>query len=228
MQLVIKALTNNAPDVKQALPVTFTLMSAFKAQLNQSLLDITLWSCMTTLFFGCLRAGELVPSLEQISSGMPVPKVSDLHFIHTPAPAVIITIARTKTKPKGINVILGCSGHSVCPLCALLVLLKCRGIGSTLNVNLCLYELPDGQPMHKKYFMDRLHGLLRNLGIDPRGFTPHSMRAGGATQLALNGASEQLIQKIGHWSSLCYRRYIRESVHSIAAYSKLFIPSYQS
>ncbi len=224
VQLIIKSLNNLAPEVRQATPITFSLLCSLHKLLSPSWDDLVVWTCMCTLFFGVRRAGELVPSPEQINLGYPVPLVKDLHFVHHPVPAVLLRINRTKTSVHGINVILGCTGHNVCPLCAIITLLVKRGITVTTNVNLPLFQLLSGLPMNKSYFMARLRSLLINLGLDPKGFTPHSFRSGGATQLALNGVNEQLIQKAGQWSSLCYRRYIRESVHTLASYSKLFIP----
>ena len=228
VQLILKSLANIAPEIKQAVPITFSLLSNMHNLISSSWDDSVLWACMMILFFGVRRAGELVPSQEQVSMGYSVPMVPDLHFVHHPAPAAILRIARTKTNVHGINVILGCTGHTICPLCAIVTCLVKRGIVNTSHVNVPLFQLQSGVPMDKSYLMTRLRSFLQNLGLDPKGFTPHSCRSGGATQLALNGASEQLIQKCGQWSSLCYRRYIRESVHTIASYSKKFIPSQNS
>ncbi len=228
VQLILKSLANEAPEVKQATPITFALLSDMHKLMSASWDDTVLWACMTVLFFGVRRAGEIVPSPEQINMGFLVPMVKDLHFIHHPIPAAVLRLNKTKTTVHGINVIMGCTGHAVCPLCAVVTLLVKRGISDTTHVNQPLFMMQSGIPMDKNTFTARMRSLIQNLGLDPRGFTPHSFRSGGATQLALNGVNEQIIQKAGMWSSMCYRRYIRESIHTLASYTKLFIPNNHS
>ena len=52
---------------------------------------------------------------------------------------------------------------------------------------------------------------LRRAGINEKGFSGHSLRAGFATVAAINGASEREIQKTtGHMNLEVLRRYIRD------------------
>jgi hypothetical protein len=37
---------------------------------------------------------------------------------------------------------------------------------------------------------------------------PHSLSASGAMQLVLNGVSDSMIQKLGHWSSSIWLQYL--------------------
>jgi integrase len=49
------------------------------------------------------------------------------------------------------------------------------------------------------------------LGLEPRGYSGHSLRAGLATAAAIAGASERAIMnQTGHKSSAMVRRYIRD------------------
>ncbi len=224
IQLALKSLSHHAPEVKQALPITFAIMKGFKSLLTSSMADMALWACMTLLFFGCRRAGEIVPSLEQMSMGFQYPKVCDVVFNTSPTVAVMVTISRTKTQPKGFTLVLGCSGSDICPYCAIVQYLSARGITQTQVNPAPLLVSNDGSPLTKDNLMHRQKVLLQMLGINTRGFTPHSYRAGGATQLALNGVSEYWIQKSGQWKSMCYRRYIRESITTQAGLTRLFVP----
>ncbi len=45
-----------------------------------------------------------------------------------------------------------------------------------------------------------LHFVLNLVGIDPKGFAEHSMKRGGATEAAKQGASAEDIQVAGDWS----------------------------
>jgi hypothetical protein len=56
----------------------------------------------------------------------------------------------------------------------------------------------------RSWFTARFQRIFEN-----RGFTGHSMRAGGATALALAGAAPQVIQAAGRWSSDEFQKYIR-------------------
>ena len=47
------------------------------------------------------------------------------------------------------------------------------------------------------------------IGEDPRAYTPHSWRIGGATAAAAAGIPEFLIQQLGRWKSLCFKIYTR-------------------
>ena len=49
------------------------------------------------------------------------------------------------------------------------------------------------------------------LGLDPKQFASHSLRAGGASALARGGALPWQIQAIGRWKSDAYKRYIRDT-----------------
>ncbi len=223
IQLALKSLSHHAPEVKQALPITFAIMQGFRSLLAHTMEDMSLWTCMTVLFFGCRRAGEIAPSNEQMSMGFKYPRVCDLAFSPNP-PAAILTISRTKTQPKGFTLVLGCSGSDICPYCALVKYLSARGITDTQVNPGPLFVLNDGSPLNKDYLMSRQKVLLHTLGINSKGFTPHSYRSGGATQLALNGVSEFWVQKSGQWKSMCYRRYIRESITTQAGLTRLFVP----
>ena len=223
--LVLKALAQSAPEVKQSLPITFSIMKGFMAGLSGTLEDCSLWACMTSLFFGVRRAGELVPSAQQIQMGDPIVKVSDLMFVSSPVLAALLTDSRTKTQPKGCTVIYGCSGHQVCPYCAFTRYMAVRGITTTANNNQPLFVLQSGAIMTKEYLVVRQKSLLVRMGLSSQGFTPHSYRSGAATQMALNGVPEFRIQKAGLWRSGCYKRYIRDSVQTQAEVASLLVPN---
>ncbi len=226
ISLALKSLSHSAPAVRQSLPITYAIMKGFHSQLTQSLYDQALWACMTSLFFGCRRAGELTPSVSQMSQGFQYPRVQDLQFVSGSTPAMVLRIARTKTQPKGFTLVLGCSADTICPYCAMLLYLHTRGIRDCGSHPVPLFVQPGGSPMCKEYLSDKQSRMLQALGLNSRAFTPHAYRAGGATQLSINGVHEYWVQKAGQWKSMCYRRYIRESVATQAGLSRMFIPDH--
>ena len=77
----------------------------------------------------------------------------------------------------------------------------------------------------KGVVMDRdITTMVRLAAVDlklaERGFPPsrvgsHSLRAGGAVALAVNGASRDMIKKIGRWSSDTFLMYIHEQISQL-------------
>ena len=53
-----------------------------------------------------------------------------------------------------------------------------------------------------------LRSLLTRAGVDPKGFTGHSFRRGGASCAFQAGVSGELIQLHGDWKSDAYLKYI--------------------
>jgi hypothetical protein len=61
-----------------------------------------------------------------------------------------------------------------------------------------------------------LSGLL-NSGYSPSRVSPHSLHASGAMALRLNKAGEDLIKKLGRWSSSTWLTYIHGQISSLSA-----------
>ena len=69
-----------------------------------------------------------------------------------------------------------------------------------------------------------LHYVLRLVGVDPTGYSEHSMKRGGATEAARRGASREEIQRAGHW--VCPRtadRYIDAAHQHQRAFNQYFM-----
>ncbi|KDN33940.1 hypothetical protein RSAG8_12965, partial [Rhizoctonia solani AG-8 WAC10335] len=70
-----------------------------------------------------------------------------------------------------------------------------------------LWLRSDGVPPTKSWFRKRLATIF------PSDISGHSLRSGGATALAIHGVPDNLIQKIGRWSSDAWQIYVR--VHPV-------------
>ena len=64
----------------------------------------------------------------------------------------------------------------------------------------------------KKWYERQLDAMLTAIGEDPKRYSVHSLRAGGATELFLAGASLAMVQNYGRWTSLSALIYFRESL----------------
>ena len=67
-----------------------------------------------------------------------------------------------------------------------------------------------------------LKDTVRTLGYDKSGFDPkfvssHSLRAGGAMAMKLNGIDRDTIKKFGRWSSDTFLMYIHEQISAFSS-----------
>jgi len=61
-----------------------------------------------------------------------------------------------------------------------------------------------------------MDAMLTAIGEDPKKYSVHSLRAGGATELFLAGASIAVVQNDGRWTSLSALIYFGDSCGIIA------------
>ena len=57
------------------------------------------------------------------------------------------------------------------------------------------------KPISRSYIRDGLRRDLKNIGVDPSKFGPHSLRSGGASSTANNGINDRIFQRHGRWKS---------------------------
>ena len=80
----------------------------------------------------------------------------------------------------------------------------CSSSSSALSIN---YK---GQiiPITYNKFQHRLRELIAKIGLNPKLFSSHSFRRGGATLAAQAGISSSFIQLMVDWKSDAYKKYI--------------------
>jgi hypothetical protein len=74
------------------------------------------------------------------------------------------------------------------------------------------------QCISKKWYERRLDAMLTAVGEVPTLYSLHSLRAGGATELFLSGASMAVVQIYGRWKSESALIYFRDA-SGIVAYA---------
>ena len=111
------------------------------------------------------------------------------------------------------------SNTDVCPVRALARRVHhVRSNGGTGDDMLCTFFDHRGKGVVKDRDVTRMVRVAAvDLKLAERGFPPHrvgshSLRAGGAVALAVNGASRDMIKKIGRWSSDTFLMYIHEQI----------------
>ena len=211
---VIRALDrSNSPPVR-APPFTihhFSLIFPFISFTNHNLVCI---SAMLVGYFGCLRAAEY---LSQPGSPRPLTP-AHVRIVEANPPYATLEIPTSKTAHRGFSVVIGCTGRRICAVCWLRLVLRTRSLPSHLP----LFSFRDGSPLTRAILARFMQGALRAAGADPNaGWSPHSLRAGAATDASGLGWSAHQIQAMGRWRSDAYTVYIRPSVSQRAASSAL-------
>ena len=58
----------------------------------------------------------------------------------------------------------------------------------------------------------QLRSLLDNVGIESSSYISHSFQIGAASSAAAAGLPEHLIQRMGRWTSECFKTYVRSNI----------------
>ena len=146
-----------------------------------------------------------------------------LHWTTRPLhPLSELTSSSPKTDPfhKGFHLFLGCTGHHICPVKALLPYLAVRG--STEGP---LFITEEGSPLTRHRFNTELSSILHAAGLETTHYNTHSFRIGAATSAKQAGISDLHIKMLGRWQSNAYETYIRTPRQQLAALSKQLVTS---
>jgi site-specific recombinase XerD len=127
---------------------------------------------------------------------------------------VKITVRRSKTDQEGAGQAVGIArGGALCPVAALEAWLRASGItaGPVFRAVDRHGKLSAGR-LDDRTVARTVKGYAAAAGLDAAKYSGHSLRAGLATQAALNDVPERIIQKqTRHKSSDMLRRYIRDA-----------------
>lgn len=226
LQLALRAMDINSEPPKQKLPITFKLLSGFSVYLSQSVSSRLIWAATTLAYFGCFRAGELTVGDGDRYDASRHLTVNDVQFNSTsdghPYMSVFIKRSKTDYSNQGVHVHVGCTGKSVCAVCAMQQYLCCRRRSEVgpIHVESPLFQFPDGSVLTKRIFIEQTKFLLSCLGISPRQYSGHSYRVGSATSAAGSGFRDYELKLLGRWSSEAYQRYVRTPVETFVSFSR--------
>ena len=94
--------------------------------------------------------------------------------------------------------------NTFCPVEKLLQYLLVRGGSSG-----ALFQMPNGNPVPRSFFTEKLSIALKYCGLDPSRYKGHSFRIGAASYAAERGLSDAQIRAMGRWKSNAFLKYIR-------------------
>ena len=120
---------------------------------------------------------------------------------------VQLRIKQSKTDPfrQGVNVYLGKTTTSLCPVDAIIRYIAHR---TKLRPG-PPFVTSTGTPLTWAYLVSNLKAALSRAGLDDSLYNGHSFRIGAATTAAAQGLEDSLIQTVGRWRSDAYKVYIK-------------------
>ena len=199
---ITRAKQGRTPNRK--LPVTPTVLRQIRSVWSGVGTDYgqtMLWAAATTCFFGFTRAGEI--TVKQNEKWDPSHHLSfeDVATDSRDNPTYVkLTLKTSKTDPfrKGVNVILGTTGDTLCPVRALFAYLRMRG-----NNPGPLFIWKNRTPLSHSRFVAHFRNALKEAGYinsEIQQYSGLSFRAGAASTAAALGVDDSLIKTLGEFS----------------------------
>ena len=159
------------------------------------------------MLFTFLRAGEMtVPSDTEFDPGVHL-CVGDIAIDDPAQPSILrVTIKQSKTDPfrKGVNLFVGRTSSSLCPVAAVLDYLSVRGMKPGP-----LFHYQDGRLLTRLRFANAVRDSLSRADVDQSRYCTHSFRIGATTTAVAKGIEDVIIKTLGRWESLAYLQYVR-------------------
>ncbi|KAE9290595.1 hypothetical protein PR003_g25249 [Phytophthora rubi] len=233
VRMLLKGISRLDSPPERNSPVSIQLLETSFASLNMSSsADQALWGVLCLAFFFLLCRSEIA-SISKGRFRWFALKAQDVVVLdHTgtatldanTASSVTIKLRGSKTNQSGKATIrmLRRSGHRfICPVLGALLVLRAR---RTLPGNLPVATYPSSSGTISSVSAHQVANTIREgarrSGCDPRAYSTHSLRSGGATHMYRAGVDALTIQFHGRWASDTFKIYTRlsqESVSNLAA-----------
>jgi hypothetical protein len=193
----------------QKLPITLNMLRDMYVLIDHSCaMDVAFWSAILVGFFGFLRKSTLLPSSVSVSPGKFLARSDVLNFS---LESFELQIKNSKVIQFGQRVLVlpfvRVLDVRLCPVRALLVHLG----RSVLGGDRPLFNFVEGAKetfFGHAAFVAKLKNLLCCLGVDPKLYSAHSLRRGGASYAFLSGLNPLQIKSRGDWASAAFEKYV--------------------
>ena len=208
------------PPRQLRLPITTDVLAKIQLHLRASASPehLMLWAVAALAFFGFFRLGELLP--ESAPTGQPPSPISwgDVAVDSHSCPSMVrVHLRRSKCDQfgAGVDVIVGRTGTTLCPVAAVVDYVAARGSREGP-----FFIHADGSAVTKPWFVSRLRSILTAVGLPQQQYAGHSFRIGAATTAAMAGLADSTIQTLGRWHSAAFLRYIHMPRAELASLSR--------
>ena len=159
-------------------------------------------------FWALLRAGEF--AFKGVDAHGNKYSILERQHVTWEADHVVIFLAESKTDytRRGVRVKIYRSAPG--QLCAYTLLHRAWALAPRQVPSAPLLQVDEsGSPLTYRDLLCVIKSTLARLGFSPAVFGTHSLRIGGASQMAMCGFSVAQIKAAGRWESDCYLQYIR-------------------
>lgn len=192
------------PQADTRAPVTLNILEKILTSVHlicYSQYESTMFKAAFSLaYYGLFRISELVYT----HKGLQPLSFNDLR-VENGATAIIVTIKSSKANKNPVTLrIPSVRPPLSCPVHLISSFLKVRPTNSN-----AFFLHSNGLPLTRYQFSLVLKKVISSLGMGSGSFKTHSFRIGRATQLAIDGLSEDRIRVMGRWQSDSYKSYIR-------------------
>lgn len=202
-------------------PLTANDLGRMRGKYDNGTYDDLLWlAILFTGFNGLHRLGELVwPDLRSEQDYRKVIPFSSLRWSADPCPHYTYHLPGHKGNRffEGNTVMITRRRDCGDALPVMESYMARRNTGARTRCHPALFVREDGTIPTRSWFMSRLRA---NFGT---AYAGHSVRSGGATDLATRGIPDSIIQKMGRWSSAAFQIYIRKNPALLAVLAG-FVP----
>ena len=202
VKLALKAIDRPQPEAQQVRPLSMDIISIIISSIAPNYDNLMYTTALLTAYFACMRAAEYCydPNVAP-----PLLSSAVTFYKRAQPPYFTLKIPSSKTSYKGFTAVVGCSYSTICAHCAMSAYLSLYPRPGTH----LLFTNSQAQPLTYKLLSHFIKSTLYKLGYDHTKFTPHSIRAGAATDAAAKGLSSEAIKKLGRWRSDTYIQYLR-------------------
>ena len=187
------------------LPITTQLLNRMRSVLDRDNEDHHVFFAICCLgTYGLLRSGEI---FEDQNQGQPGLRVGDVTIKSKDEFSIHLSKSKTDQRKGGVEVEYFANSSPSCPVAAFVRGYWMRlGMGQPRSDPLFVWR--SGRRVTKYAFIEMLRETIAALGLDPKKYSGHSFRRGGATSLAAVGVPASTIQHLGRWKSVTYQLYI--------------------
>ena len=210
----LKAVAKQGPPPSSVPPLGYSVLDSLLPRVPKTYDNLMLVAAMLLAYYGCFRSAEFCPN----PSTAPPLTPNNITFHHAENHHYMkVNVRASKTSIHGFKAIIGCSGTFVCSLCWMRSYLAVRPFPKTDP----LFINSRGIPLSHSIMTKSMRELMTITGLPPLEYTPHSLRAGSATDAAQRGLPDSAIQQLGRWRSDAFKVYLRPSSQSQAGLSSI-------
>lgn len=203
-------------------PCLLSHLKTLHSELNLSTpLHAAVWACVTSLFYGMARSGELtVPNLKAFDGSLH-PDISCIipHQTRHGFAVTIIRLPSTKMSKKdgksdGEEIFWAAQNDETDPAAALANHIRYNA--PVPGEHLFSYtDVKGRRPLSKPKLMNTVNDVLKKHDQHLFG---HSFRIGGTLEFLLRGVPFEIVKTKGRWASDSFRKYLRKNGETMAPY----------